>query len=66
MYAERFVPFVKELAVMVVRCKSMESDDDDIFCYPVVETVQVDILTVVFLSRHYDACLFRIIVYVMW
>ncbi|RYH17975.1 ATP-grasp domain-containing protein, partial [archaeon] len=35
-YAEKWVPFVKELAVMVVRTK------DQIMCYPVVETVQQD------------------------
>lgn len=35
-YAEKFVPFVKELAVMVVRSV------DGVKCYPVVETVQSD------------------------
>eukprot|EP01031_Cornospumella_fuschlensis_P040675 gene40675-49591_t len=33
-YAEKWAPFVKELAVMVVRTK------DQTLCYPVVETVQ--------------------------
>lgn len=37
LYAERWAPFVKELAVMVVR-----SWDGDTFCYPVVETVHRD------------------------
>lgn len=36
LYAERMVPFAKELAVMVVRCK------EGVFAYPVVETVQVN------------------------
>lgn len=36
LYAERFVPFSKELAVMVVKGK------DEIRCYPVVETIQQD------------------------
>jgi phosphoribosylaminoimidazole carboxylase (NCAIR synthetase) len=34
LYAEKLVPFVKELAVMVVRSK------DGVFTYPAVETVQ--------------------------
>lgn len=46
LYAEKFVPFVKELAVMVVRCCgpvdecSERSGEDTIMCYPVVETIQ--------------------------
>lgn len=36
LYAEAMVPFVKELAVMVVRTSS------DILAYPVVETIQAD------------------------
>jgi phosphoribosylaminoimidazole carboxylase len=35
-YAERFIPFVKELAVMIVRTK------DGILSYPVVETIQLN------------------------
>lgn len=35
LYAEKWVPFVKELAVMVVRTKS-----GDVISYPVVETIQ--------------------------
>lgn len=35
-YAERWVPYAKELAVIVVRCK------EGILTYPVVETVQRD------------------------
>lgn len=35
-YAERFVPFVKELATMIVRTK------DGILSYPVVETIQLN------------------------
>jgi phosphoribosylaminoimidazole carboxylase len=35
-YAEKWVPFVKELAVMVVR------STEGIHCFPVVETVQKD------------------------
>eukprot|EP01036_Dinobryon_divergens_P034456 gene34456-44523_t len=37
LYAERWVPFVKELAVMVVRTK-----DGQVISYPVVETIQKD------------------------
>jgi phosphoribosylaminoimidazole carboxylase len=36
LYAEKWAPFTKELAVMVVRTKTR------VFCYPVVETVQSD------------------------
>lgn len=36
LYAEKWAPFTKELAVMVVRTKSQ------VLCYPVVETVQSD------------------------
>lgn len=35
LYAEAFVPFVKELAVMVAR-----STDNDVALYPIVETIQ--------------------------
>ena len=35
-YAERWVPYAKELAVIVVRCK------DGLRTYPIVETVQRD------------------------
>ena len=37
LYAERWVPFTKELAVMVVRTLAGE-----VLCYPVVETIQRD------------------------
>ena len=37
LYAEKWVPFVKELAVMVVK-----NEDDSLMSYPVVETIQVD------------------------
>ena len=37
LYAERWAPFVKELAVMVVRTK-----DGKVISYPVVETIQKD------------------------
>lgn len=37
LYAERFMPFLKEVAVMVVR-----SVDDEVQSYPVVETVHKD------------------------
>lgn len=37
LYAEKFVPFVKELAVMVVRTQTGE-----VFAYPVVETIHKD------------------------
>jgi phosphoribosylaminoimidazole-succinocarboxamide synthase len=35
-YAEKFIPFKKELAVMVARTK------DEVSCYPVVETIQLN------------------------
>jgi phosphoribosylaminoimidazole carboxylase len=41
LYAEKFVPFVKELAVMITRSKSPEGEDV-ISCYPVVETIQTN------------------------
>lgn len=41
LYAEKFVPFIKELAVMVVRSKGSDTEDL-ISCYPVVETIQTD------------------------
>lgn len=42
LYAEKFVPFIKELAVMVVRSKPFDGGDDQISCYPLVETIQTD------------------------
>lgn len=39
LYAERFVPFVKELAVMVVRGPSDGEGEEALRTYPVVETV---------------------------
>jgi phosphoribosylaminoimidazole carboxylase len=43
LYAEKFVPFIKELAVMIVRSKSTDpSGEDVISCYPVVETIQTN------------------------
>jgi phosphoribosylaminoimidazole carboxylase len=43
LYAEKFVPFVKELAVMIVRSKStINGGEDLISAYPVVETIQTD------------------------
>lgn len=41
LYAEKFVPFIKELAVMVVRSKGTDTEDL-VTCYPVVETIQTD------------------------
>jgi phosphoribosylaminoimidazole carboxylase len=48
LYAEKFVPFVKELAIMVVRgcvhaAGTGEGEDecgDGVMCFPVVETIQ--------------------------
>ena len=37
LYAEKWASFVKELAVMVVQNQS-----GDVYCYPVVETIQKD------------------------
>jgi phosphoribosylaminoimidazole carboxylase len=42
LYAEKFVPFVKELAVMVVRTRVPGATEDTVLCYPVVETIQKD------------------------
>jgi phosphoribosylaminoimidazole carboxylase len=42
LYAEKFVPFVKELAVMIVRSKGEEEGEDVLTAYPVVETIQTN------------------------
>ncbi|KAF4461352.1 phosphoribosylaminoimidazole carboxylase [Fusarium albosuccineum] len=39
LYAEKFQPFVKELAVMVVRTEDDEGNTKDVYAYPAVETV---------------------------
>ncbi|KAF4122615.1 phosphoribosylaminoimidazole carboxylase [Geosmithia morbida] len=42
LYAEKWVPFVKELAVMVVRTEDDEGNTKKVYSYPVVETVHQD------------------------
>ncbi|KAI9167138.1 phosphoribosylaminoimidazole carboxylase [Paramyrothecium foliicola] len=42
LYAEKFQPFQKELAVMVVRTETDAGELRDVFAYPAVETVHVD------------------------
>ena len=42
LYAEQFVPFAKELAVMVVRTRPEGGTEDDMMCFPLVETLQRD------------------------
>ena len=42
LYAEKWVPFVMELAVMVVRTEDEEGNCTGIYSYPVVETVHED------------------------
>ena len=42
LYAEKFVPFVMELAVMVVRTEDDEGNLEGVYSYPVVETVHED------------------------
>ncbi|KAH7322897.1 hypothetical protein B0I35DRAFT_450114 [Stachybotrys elegans] len=41
-YAEKFLPFQKELAVMVVRTEDDEGNLKDVYPYPAVETLHVD------------------------
>lgn len=42
LYAEKWVPFVMELAVMVVRTEDDEGNLEGVYSYPVVETVHED------------------------
>lgn len=42
LYAEKWVPFVKELAVVVVRTEDDDGNLRDIYTYPTVETIHED------------------------
>ncbi|KAI8684977.1 phosphoribosylaminoimidazole carboxylase [Fusarium keratoplasticum] len=52
LYAEKFQPFVKELAVMVVRTEDDAGNLKDVYAYPAVETVHEEsICTKVFYGK---------------
>ncbi|KAK6523306.1 phosphoribosylaminoimidazole carboxylase ade2, variant 2 [Orbilia ellipsospora] len=42
LYAEKFLPFRKELAVMVIRTESEEGETKSLYAYPTVETIHED------------------------
>jgi phosphoribosylaminoimidazole carboxylase len=42
LYAEKFLPFQEELAVMVIRTEDNEGELRDVYAYPAVETVHED------------------------
>ncbi|PFH63074.1 hypothetical protein XA68_18211 [Ophiocordyceps unilateralis] len=57
LYAEKWIPFVAELAVMVIRTEDGDGDCTGVYAYPTVETVHEDDVckTVLMPPRNVDA-----------
>jgi phosphoribosylaminoimidazole carboxylase len=52
LYAEKFVPFQMELAVMVMRTEDDDGNLKDVYPYPVVETIHEDSICTKVYSHH--------------